>query len=310
MEKNLLSTLYTGTRELKLTAGKHINAAAPRGVYKTCTLNTRSNPPKISYAAIVAEHLLTGRIAALETVENKSVYVELWNAEHTEIIEHIYYNGGNQCMWLEAVPENSSHIVTPFVLFALTHESEMTETKAAFSACVEKYKLTSQIPEGEIFHFCDCFYYEWKSKYPEKINLETGMNQELIKQAIRTNNARIPQQFHSDDILAYVPEISIAEIRGEDEEATSIPNKNKYDACMNGDYKIDYCWDAAQTKHIKDIKILESYVPCESFYTLLDLISSDLKEVVARMRKGCFGTDAIQDNYINAIVCGKPGTGM
>ena len=306
IEIDLLSTLYTGTRELRLCPSLSVGNTGPAGL-NVCSLHSLSTVgAKVSYAAIVLEYILLGRISALETKETKTIYAELWNAEKTEIVERVGYGEDNACHWEGTTPGNSSHIMLPFVLFSLAHNTGMNETKSAFEKCAEDFKNSGSVTPENIYLFCDSFYYEWKANFPSRVNADNSLNLDIIRQAIRADNARIPEIFETTDIADLLQNISIAEVQ---RVAVAQPAVDQFAACIRGDYKLDYCWEIEQKKHIPDISKLESYIPCEAFYTLVDLISSELKTVMQRLDEGLYGVDTIGENYVNAILCGKPSTG-
>jgi len=303
MKLNILNTLFKGTRALTLCEGISVQNRGPKGMY-SCALNPKGTPAKISYAAIAMEYLLKGRVAALETIEGSDIYAEVWNEEKTERTESVNYSGVNQIYWEKGkLPSNTSHLILPFVVFALSSDSEMSETKKAYEACVKEYLATEKVTAGSVFYFCDCFYYEWKTKYPTEVETNDFINLDTIKQACRTKNVRV-----LDFGVTEVPKFIEVEIDTTD--APEAPkNGDRYQACLNGDYIINHCWDLERRVHIPDKSKLESYIPNDSFFAMIDLISSELKQVQARMSEGCYGIEAIGNNYVNIIMCGKPGTG-
>lgn len=301
---NLLSTLFMGTRKMKIVPDLAVQRRGPKGLY--CSKYNTSQAAKISYAALALEYILTGRVVALELQQNNGIYVELWDEDKTEITDRVMYCNGSVCSWANDVPKNSSHLVLPFIIYALAESSEMEETQIAFDACVAEYKMGA-LSEGAVFLFCDCFYYEWKANnYAANINCDNTLNLDLIRQAVRTKNARILSSFAKNSIQT--PKLDVVEI-GEETEEVKAAYADKFDACLRGVYNLSYCWEQHQRVYIPHKSKLENYSPNESFFTMVDLISSELLKVQQRLDDGAYGIEAIDNNYVNIILCGKPGTG-
>lgn len=302
---NILTTLFNGKRNLKLVPGLSVQRRGPSGLF--CSAQNTSKSAKISYAAIALEHILRGRVGALELTADSGMYVELWNEDKTEITDRILYKGGNICEWSEdPIPQNSSHLVMPFVAYALTENSGMDETKKAFDACVAEYN-TGTLSEGAFFYFCDCFYYEWKNTYPSDINCDCSLSLDMVRQAVRTKNAKLPPAFTRNSIKA--PAISIIEMAQEEEATKTVAYSEQFEKCRKGDYKLSYCWENHQRVYIPHQSKLDSYEPNDAYFTIVNLISSELMKVQNRLNDGAYGVEAIENNYVNIILCGKPGTG-
>ena len=79
--------------------------------------------------------------------------------------------------------------------------------------------------------------------------------------------------------------------------------------CINGKYEIGFDWSAAQQEKIRPVEFLDSFVPNIVHTKLTQLIFNDLNQVIDRLNIGTTGVNAIENNYVNAIICGMPGTG-
>lgn len=310
---DLARSLYSGTRELSsiLPPGKllSVGSRGPMGMYlssahKKATRTSGNNMCKISYAAVVLEYIFTGRLACLEGTSVLQSYTELHDASGN--VEKAYFSG-SRCFW-SGEPTGSSHMVVPFVIFALQQNSAMSETKQVFADCASEYKTDGFVSEENIYKFCDAFYYEWKSNYSLSIPSDDMLSEETICSAIRSGALQSLGLF--DECGVDTPDITIDEVpKAKTATASVISDEGRFRLCRDGRYILDYCWEADQLANIPDISKLESYVPNRKFLGLVDLIHSELSEVIERMQQGIYGVEAIGENYVNIILTGKPGTG-
>lgn len=303
------STLFKGRRGLKINPALATGNTSPRGVYLSQYNNGASQTAKISYAAVVLEYILQGRVAACTINGSKEViYAEIYNSTGG-IENYCTFDCVNRIHWNGVVPANSSRLITPIVLFAISPSSGMTETRGAFDACVSEFQTTGTVSEGALYKFCDSLYYEYGNNgLSNEIDCDELLELNLIKQAIRTNQAN-PFDAFVENALA-TPAISIETMPVADtSKQTTEKDSDIFEACKKGFYYLDYCWEEHQTAYIPGVDKLESFVPNESFFTLVDLIHFELQQVLERLDNGAFGVKAIGDNYVNAILCGKPGTG-
>lgn len=304
----ILTTLFRGSRERKLpisggTLG--VNVAAPRGQFYSAARGSAVAAAKISHAATVLDGILNGRIAAIEGRDSAMIYAEISGSSGTNRVRF----DGNHMNWDKA-PTAPGRLCVPFVLFALQKHSQMTETKSIFEKCVDDFSSTGRVSDENLYRFCDAFYYEWKQKYSvSSIPSDDYLSDEIIRQSIRTGSLAEFSLFAESGFSG------AATIQIENVTRTATPAANtesdemQYTRCKNGDYAIDYCWSAEQRALIPETSSLEKYVPSPEYYNMLDLIHSELGEVQARMEEGLFGVQAIQNNYVNMILVGKPGTG-
>ena len=312
---DITRSLFAGTHELTLvgtattgTGGTRVGFAGPSGKYLSAahakaTRSSSYNKAKLNYACAVLEKVLVGRVAALEGDDASRVYTE-----------YVRSDGGiEQCLmtptriyWKPDIPTQSSHICVPFVVYAMQEASPMVETKAAFNKCAEDYYRDGKISLANAFTFCDAFYYEWKEHYPATIDTDNFLNEEIVKQAIRTGALKTASMFEA---LRDVPEVRIEAMPAASAAATTAVGAVQFDACKKGDYVLDYAWEPERLDHIPTLASLDKFVPNDTFYALTNLINAELNTVLDRVRSGHCGTDAIGDNYVNAIMVGKPGTG-
>ena len=313
---DVATTLYRGTRSLETItgisgcsvgnrgpAGMHISEAHRRAT-------SANNSAKLSYAAVVLEYLLTGRVGALEGATTAKTYTELETVgtlgTHDSIIQAMFtpdtvYFGGSE------LPNQSSHLLTPLVLFALQKHSLMEETKDAFRMCCNDFNTDGCVSLGNLYLFCDAFYYEWKAHFNTTVKAEIFMSQDVVRQAIRTRELQAFEFFDECDITT--AEIKIETVPSAAVTASSICSESAFSACKSGNYILDYCWEAEQKPYIPALSKLDKFVPNQTYYSLVNLINMELQTVMERLDEGEYGVRAIQDNYVNAIMVGKPGTG-
>lgn len=311
---DLARSLYSGTRELKgiLPPGKRLSVGTrgPSSMYlseahkRTPRMTSSNNMCKISYAAVVLEYIFTNRLAALEGSSVLQTYTEL-HIPSSDIVKA--YFSGSKCFW-SSEPTGSSHVCVPFVIFALQQNSEMKETRQVFSDCAMEFATDGFISEENIYKFCDAFYYEWKEKYSMSIPSDDMLSEETVCRAIRTGALQTMSIF--DECGVDMPDLTIDEVpRTAAPAAVPLSSEGRFQNCKDGRYILDYCWNEDQRPNIPDISKLESYVPNDKFLDLVDLIRTELSEVMGRMEEGIYGVEAIGDNYVNIILTGKPGTG-
>ena len=311
MKISILSQLFTGTRKIGISSsGLSVNDRGP--TYYTSGLSYVSSTakPKISYAAVALEYLLTGRMSLIENIETNSVFIELYDSATSDTpMLTALYNGSNIHFDQDDI-DTSGHIIAPIFAYALSSHSNMEETKEQYKECAKEFGLSSSISDENLYRFCDAFYYEWKNECPTAIDVDGFLDSkilDILTQSIRTGNA---QYIPICEETGMGRDLSLSEIEKKTkEELSSADGDGKFKKCKNGDYRLSAFWSMEQQAHIPSPSKLDEFVPSEQFYTLVDLISSELSQVEERLDNGCYGVDAIGNNYINAILVGKPGTG-
>ena len=266
----------------------------------------RSRGPKLNGAAIILEYLLTKRVAVLVGDDDR-VFVELLARDGS--VSATYYGNANRMQTVPgSTPDQYCNVAT--VMFGLL-SGKMPETWDLFKSCVTEYKANGQIRQELLFEYCDSFYYEWKDTFSDLIEGEDDLNINTIKQAIRTLELRRSSDLVDLDV-AIDPSIATEIFKELDEETASFTvtaSSDPFSDCKNGKYIIDYCWSAEQLSRIPPLSKLDKFAPDDNFFSMVSLIKYDLNEVISRMNTGAYGVEAIGDNFFNAILLGKPGTG-
>lgn len=310
---DLARALYSGTREINWIAptGKtyKVGMTGPNGMYlseahkssKSTRAYSAAYGAKLSYAAVVLEYILTGRVAALE--DSRSIYFELIGSDgavYAALSDGAYAIANEIC-------SNSSRVCLPFVVFALSKSSEMEETRQIFREAAEEFRTDGFVSEENLYKFCDAFYYEWKAHYTTSRDIAQGLSTDVIQLSIDNGT----MQKHSQISRAIdMPAFSLVKVEDEvTPTVATISSEGKFANCRDGHYLLNYEWSGDAAEQVPDLSKLDEYVPNDSFFGLVDLIDSELSEVKTRMEAGMHGVDAIGDNYVNIIITGKPGTG-
>jgi len=302
---NLLSTLYTGSRNLTC-APISVNTRGPRGLYLSAAgIAAGSSAAKISYAAVIFDYLFDKRIAAIEIPASDAVYCELYDKDGV-MTDAVMVQNGSVGHWANAEPTHSSHIVFPFIMYALSSFSKMEEFKLLFSQCASEFISGGVISNDNLYKCCDAFYYEWKTHYPDAVDTNAALDFNVIRQAVRTRNA----QPMLEDYSTYMRDISVAPMpKEETKEEPAKDDSEKYAACKRGDYDLGIFVELENKPLVPSRSMLDGFVPNDTFFDLVDIINNNHKRVMARLDVGEYGLNAIGNDYLNLQLVGKPGTG-
>lgn len=256
---------------------------------------------KINTAALLIDYLLLGNanIASLAS----SIYIE-----YTNLNGETYSAScdGNKIHFKGNVPTDISDSAIPFIAYALGNNSKMAITKDAFTQLKSSF-LANRNAEEDVYRFCDAFYYEFLGISSEtNISIDNFLDENLITQAARTNQTKETLVLSG----LKLPTMDVLNItKKKNEEAKAIDDANTFEACRIGEYLIDHLWAPERKVYIPDLSVLDDFVPDHCFYTMTKLISHELGEVKKRIDKGYFDYRAIEENYVNAQLIGRPGTG-
>lgn len=210
------------------------------------------------------------------------------------------------CKDMDTTHENSG---IALLAFALKNNTSMPVTRQAFQDLKEAYFSGENIDEN-LYEICDAFYYEYKASvengtFDGQITLDNYLNIDLIKQAARTGQADTTVLSGLD-----LPAIQQIDLTATKRKITNVKyTETQFQACKDGEYILDTIWDLDQQQYIPDLTLLDTYVPDHNFFTIVDLISHELKAVKARMDAGILDYRAIGDNCVNIQLIGRPGTG-
>lgn len=280
--------------------GAHLSTA--RGALKS------GDKAKASYVGVALQAILEGRVAAMESVVNSAAYIEYYSSTG-ELIKSYIRADASYCEWNDISNLSSGRAIVPLMIHALTKTSGMDETKTLFKQAVGEYSTNKVVSYATLMELCDAFYFEWRNKKSNQVIEQDTFSaiEDIIKQSIRTGQYQ-PLEIFADEGLN-TPDITLTTVTKKQSEEKTVSSDEKYASLKNGDYVVNYCWDIEQQSYIPPIEKLEKFVPNRQFFTLAELIHYSLNEVTERMTEGEYGVDAIQDDYVNTILVGKPGTG-
>lgn len=307
-EIRITSALFRGEQNLP-DFGLKVGDSAPEGMWlSNARSGTETNrKAKISAAAVFLYRLLCkGAVNALYSTDHPAVYLEYHRDDTGNLYQGYYDDDTNVIFWNGQEPQQFDKLL-PLILFSLHPESSFPETKRAFQACISNYTTTGRLNEGEIYKFCDDFYYEFKNRYTTAaFFMDDTLNLDMIRQGIRTGQMLPFTAFGELEL----PDLDVAQgvvmPTVEEEEATYDVDFGK---CRSGAYVIDNVWELGDEKYIPPLSTLDKFVPTPSFYTMVSLLTSEIKEIMQRKKDGLTGSALIGENYINIILVGKPGTG-
>lgn len=313
---NLMFTVRSST-EIRLCPGHFANKLCPTGVPVSPRRKAPkpTDAPKLSTVATAMDKIIhDGAVSALCS-DNGRVYCEVATSSSPSPI-CIYYDNEKRTLYC-----NDKHSAAiPIFLSALSPELAnsvtFTYTATAIEQAIMVYDATAKtLPIKEMGYLCDCFYYDMVALFGDSqseitVSDLTADKKLEIQQAIRTNT------LHAFDgpISAYIQQ-TFTEVSYTPPVRSSHPSKGInaspawFASCKEGEYEIGFDWTREQQTRIRKPSFLDSFVPNKEHAKLTNLISYDLNEVIDRLNSGIEGVEAIQDNYINAILVGKPGTG-
>lgn len=314
-EFNLLSIMFTkdGKSATMFNSNLKVGTIGPTNLY-ICPLNTSvTKKAKINHAITALEYIISNRVGFAEFANDKGVYVEFYDSSspNQNAIYKAWFKHSNNTLYTDvSEPLTAAHSVLPLFLYAISTLSGMSYTRDAFLDCINEYVNTSTVSDGKLYYLSDCFYYECKAQFHgnDKMLWNDGLNLDVLKQSARTGNLKENPFAQVSNCATYFKTLSGVTLQSNSNTVTS-DDTNKLKDCAAGKYLLDYCWELEQMPYIQDLSILDEFVPSKAFYTLVDLIHSELSAVNERVKNGELGVKAIKNNYVNSILVGKPGTG-
>ena len=325
---HLLEDLYASKEPIRLLNSEAVTSkVGPSGLGIS-----KHRPPsvksaaKYSGAAYVLDKLIVDKCAnVLDTdlLDNSPTsYTEfIVNGERYRCFFTIDENEGKEDYTLSyelEVPSNTFDNLIPIVAFALSasnQDKECDELKSIFKKIVADYKKNRVAKPEDVLQFCDSFYYTFATKYDNEEGIkvfEKDMADETIIQSYSS------KYFEFADFLQDIeglPEFTILEgmetrgYRTKKKKGKKGASGDADDRLNPDNYHIDYDWSEEQMAKVPDPEYLKGFIPSTHFYSLVNKITLRLGSVLERMGDGREGLDAIQKDYINSFIIGKPGTG-
>ena len=274
----------------------------------------RPNPrptaaPKISKVAVALESILQRKNVSALWGDSLKVYFEV-DGESYFLSDSVCY-----C-------NNEHYLHIALVLLGMGGGQEFDYTRnAAMSMVTNMDKATGIVQQMDLGFFCDCLYYDTKDVYERcsgvlEVRPFDSTIQAQVQQAVRTRSlTSLDQEPFHDFIgstfqnISYTPPARVPSARNGTVTPASFLDSAWLDKCKNGGFQIGFEWPEAQKEHIHPLSSLDNFVPNKEYFKLTALAYNKLNHVVDRIATGKTGLDAIGGEYINAIICGKPGTG-
>lgn len=306
---NLTNALFRGDKEKILLTGvseKTTNTLGSAGIgfstYRPAGIRAAA---KYSGAAKVLDYLIVNKsVNAIEAADG-SIY-----GEFSHDGKHYSFTANNKRIsYTESAPHGFYKLIPP-ILYYLSDTHVNEELKDAFKKILESYKDTGVADDRALLLFCDSFYYGIAKTY--KVEYEVGENEllvETVKQGYKTG-------FFKSESMSLVkacdpiPFEAFKDVdKAEVKETKKKDTKDAFLKVKNGEYHIPYEWNEKQQLKIPPLSSLDDYIPNKQFWSILNKIHYRLNKVMLRMDGGMTDIEAIDKDYINLFLLGKPGTG-
>lgn len=275
----------------------------------------KSIGPKLSSIAVAASDILRKKCVSAIQSNDGRVYFEFF-ADGTTTPERILFDGNTK---FYATKESTLLLSMALLLSVFTEQKKKSFacSVAAMDTLIANYNTSTRTaPLEDVGLLCDCVYYDYTAEFkgtkmeytiePFDSTIET-----LLQQAVRTHSmnsfvgplsAFIQEKFSN---ITFVPESSSSP----SEPSISKNGSKWFEQCKSGDFTIGFDWNRSQQNRIRPFDFLDEFIPNKEHAKLTKLIYHELNEVIDRINNGKSGIAAIKDNYVNAILVGKPGTG-
>ena len=242
-----------------------------------------------SVALILDKIFLDNEVIAYENDE--TVYTRF---NHKGFTYEACYDGV-ETSWVGEAP-NDYTLLIPLVIYALSEANSREESSTELRSNFQNIKDKSNLKE-EILLFCDSFYYGFVSTeyHTEAKNSANALPSKSIESAISTG-VFSPMSMFSD----ISPKLEFKET----DETLPIPHSGE------GDYSISWdFWREEEKAKIPSHKMLDTYVQTETTMSIARKVNFRLNRVISRLNSGMEGVDAIDNDYINILLVGRPATG-
>jgi hypothetical protein len=154
---------------------------------------------------------------------------------------------------------------------------------------------------------CDSFWYAIAKDMEPVIFQEESLSMPTVQKPIDDGTLTMSQLMK--DVEGLPPLTGLTDGVKKETKKTTRHKKNVFADILSGEYIIPYEWSEKQKAKIPPLKSLQDYVPNKEFYYLISKISYRLNRILLRVNSKLTGADAIQKDYINSFLLGRPGTG-
>lgn len=286
--------------------------------------HTSPGSPKLSNIADALDRILNKQVSAIAT-DTGAVYCEVGTTAGTI---QLYFDGNvvyvtNTDIGHVLVSLFLSHLCNPALSsgFALTL-SAVTEVMASMDA------TTKIVGVNELASLCDCYYYDYKELFSADApfsadqytaDTQTQVEKMLVEGKFHSINTPAELAPHIMEVFSYItwaPRGTTAgsTARGSTSRTSSVDDPfmvtpTWMNECKSGSYEIGFDWNKDDQAHIVSPDFLDDFIPNREHVKLTKLLYHELNEVVDRLNSGRVGIGAIKNNYVNAVLVGRPGTG-
>lgn len=315
----LSQLLFRTKKTFQLVLGQTTNSSCPAGT--PCSpKNGAKRHPKFSELALVLDKIILDKSVSAICCDDGKVYCEVFHPSDSSV-HSVYYEGGDEVF--SSSPSSATDTLCAVFLSSLTalkSADQFTYTFEAANAVADAFDSTYRtVPADKLGYLCDCFYYDLVEAMgggsasvasPFKVQQFSDKAKATVQ---RLANDGMLQPIRENRLGAFL-QTSFKNVSyissGTSKKSKAAPFKNTWmEDCINGKYEIGFNWSPEQQEKIRPVDFLDTFVPNSVHAKLTQLIYNDLNEVIDRLNIGAKGLDSIKDNYVNAIICGMPGTG-
>lgn len=307
MPINCATELHCSTQAIT-NFGVHIGemGAENRNLSNARTGMESTKKAKINGMALFLDKLFSGSISTLMSTSRKMVYLEYRSQSSGELFQGTYDDDSKTISWQGSEPGRIRKLF-PLLAYMLHPMSQYKETWKTFVGIRSNYITNRAVQQDDLFRICDDAYYEFISFNPNKsVESDVQLDLETIRQGFRTG--QLVEHASFSGLSTPLPE-AVQGIRGVKTAAEVNTSRISFSDCKDGAYRINRVWELGQETYIPSLNKLDNFVPLPSYYTMVNLIKSEMDKIQERENEGITGQDLIGENYINIILVGKPGTG-
>lgn len=194
----------------------------------------------------------------------------------------------------------------PFVLYALRNDSELDDFQKLFNEIREQFETEGVADQKSVLLFCDTFYYGFAKKQAGEVTIEeNALVMETVRSAVKSGlltNMKVLDKVGCPDMTG----VNLSEGKATKKKVSA---GDMFSEIKSGTYNIPYEWNESQKAKIPSMVSLETFVPSQTYFSLVSKVHTRLNNVMTRLDAGMVGVDAIGKDYVNVFITGKPGTG-
>lgn len=294
---NLKRDLYTSKETIEIAGGAKVGTAGLAAKLSKHRKTERANP-KLSLAAKAFEEIILhpGEIGIYINKDDSTVCVNVKDSYLILAKDSIFPVG-------DKVFPKSLPVAYCYYWFC-QEDDELSE-------CMERmaleYNEFGAVNTDDVYLLCDSVYYGFVKKWGE-ISIHSSILQEEVEAAIRSGMYEPVTKragfIELQDFLKY--EISVPTEETEEKTSTEC---SFIENCKAGKYKINYPWDEEQKKYIQKESFLDNFESTKDFESLVKKIKYRADKILERFDMGLEGLEALQEDVVNCMMLGKPGTG-